>query len=100
VRALVINNPSSATGSVFSEKHLAEIIEFASAHRIPIVSDEIYGDLTFGSNVFIPIAQVAAKSGSSVPVITATGISKQFLLPGWRVGWLAFHDKYVRLITR
>ena len=99
VRALVINNPSSATGSVFSEKHLAEIVEFASAHRIPIVSDEIYGDLTFGSNVFIPIAQVAAKSGSSVPVITATGISKQFLLPGWRVGWLTFQDKYVRLIT-
>jgi tyrosine aminotransferase len=99
VRALVINNPSSATGSVFSASHLAEIIEFATTHRIPIVSDEIYGDLTFGSNMFTPIAQMAARAGSLVPVITATGISKQFLLPGWRVGWLTFHDKYVRLIN-
>jgi tyrosine aminotransferase len=99
VRAIVINNPSSATGSVFTESHLADIVEFARRHRIPIVSDEIYGDLTFGSNKFTPIAQVAAREGSLVPVITASGISKQFLLPGWRAGWLTFHDKYVRCVT-
>jgi tyrosine aminotransferase len=95
VRAVVINNPSSATGSVFTESHLAEIVEFARRHHIPIVADEIYGDLTFEKNKFTPIAQVAARAGSIVPVITTSGISKQFLLPGWRAGWLTFHDKYV-----
>jgi len=93
VRAIVINNPSSSTGSVFSERHIIELLEFALRHRLPVVADEVYGDLTFGANKFHPMAQVAAKSGRQVPIITTSGISKQFLLPGWRVGWLTFHDK-------
>lgn len=93
VRAIVVNNPGASTGAVFSEKHLTSIANFALAHQLPIIADEIYGDLTFGSNRFVPMAQVAARLGRQVPVVTASGISKQFLLPGWRVGWLAFHDK-------
>lgn len=31
----------------------------------------------------------------NVPIITASGLSKQFLIPGWRMGWIMFHDKYV-----
>ena len=94
VRSMVINNPSSPTGGVFSERHIVEILEFARCtHRLPVIADEIYGDLAFGQNQFHPMAQVAAKLGRQVPVITASGISKQFLLPGWRVGWLTFQDK-------
>jgi tyrosine aminotransferase len=92
VRAIVINNPSSPTGSVFSEKHLQQILEFALKHHLPIVADEVYGDLTFGSNKFYPMAEVAARNGQLVPVVTCSGLSKQFMIPGWRVGWLAFHD--------
>jgi tyrosine aminotransferase len=93
VRAMVVNNPSSPTGAVFSERHLMQILDFAAKNHLPIVADEVYGDLTFGSNQFHPLAQVAAKLGRQVPVITTSGLSKQFLLPGWRVGWTTFHDK-------
>ena len=92
VRALVINNPSSPTGSVFSERHLEQILSFALRHRLPIVTDEVYGTLTFGTNQFHPMAQIAGRYGRQVPIITASGLSKQFMVPGWRVGWLAFQD--------
>jgi len=92
VRAIIINNPSNPTGAVFSEYHLKQIVSFAAKHHLPIVSDEIYGEITFAPHKFHPMALVAAKMGRQVPVITASGISKQFLVPGWRVGWLAFHD--------
>jgi tyrosine aminotransferase len=91
VRAIVVNNPSSH-GSVFSERHLVQLLDFAYQHRIPIVSDEVYGTLTFGANTFHPLAQVAARQGRRVPIITASGLSKQFMVPGWRIGWLTFHD--------
>jgi len=91
IRAMVINNPSSH-GAVFSEDHLLKILDFACKHQLPIVSDEVYGDLTFGPHTFHPLANVAAKHGHNVPVITTSGISKQFLLPGWRLGWMVFHD--------
>jgi tyrosine aminotransferase len=103
IRAMVVNNPSNPTGSVFSGSHLVQILDFCRRHRLAIVADEIYGDLTFGSEsgsgstttpqLFHPMAQVAAQLGRQVPIITASGLAKQFLLPGWRVGWITFHDK-------
>jgi len=91
IRAMVINNPSSH-GAVFSEEHLRKLLDFALRHRLPIVSDEVYGDLTFGANTFHPLAKLAAEHGRRVPIITTSGLSKQFLVPGWRIGWVAFHD--------
>ena len=97
IRALIINNPSNPTGAVYSERHLRQILEFANKHKLPILSDEVYGDLVFESQTFHPLAQIAARMGRRVPVITASGLAKQYLLPGWRVGWITFHDKYVYL---
>jgi tyrosine aminotransferase len=92
VRGIVINNPSSPTGSVFSEKHLQQILDFALKHHLLVVADEVYGSLTFGSNKFHPMAQVAARNGQRVPVVTTSGLSKQFMIPGWRLGWVTFQD--------
>lgn len=93
VRGIVINNPSNPTGAVFSKQHLQEIAQFCDEHCLPIIADEVYGDLTFGSHTFYPMAEIAWELGRNVPVITASGIGKQFLLPGWRVGWIVFQDK-------
>ena len=92
VRGIVINNPANPTGSVYSEVHLKRIVVFCGRHHLPIVTDEVYGDLTFGTAQFHPLAQVSWNMGNDVPIITASGLGKQFLLPGWRVGWLVFQD--------
>lgn len=94
VRGVVINNPSNPTGAVFTKQHLVDIITLCERHRVPIIADEIYGDITFDeSRPFHPLARVVAQERSQLPVITASGLGKQFLIPGWRVGWIVFHDK-------
>ena len=93
VRGIVVNNPSNPTGSVYSEHHLEDILHLARTLQLPLVADEVYGELTFGNHKFHPLANVATKLGSHVPVITASGLAKQYLLPGWRVGWIVFHDR-------
>lgn len=40
------------------------------------------------SSPFIPLASLSR----SVPILTLSGLSKRFLLPGWRFGWVALHD--------
>lgn len=77
VRGILVNNPSNPTGAVYSEEHLMQIVKLAKRYIIPIIADEIYGDMTFGRNVFHPMANVAAKLGCSVPIITASGLGKQ-----------------------
>jgi tyrosine aminotransferase len=93
IRGMVVNNPSNPTGAVYSEHHLSSIVKFCNLYHIPIIADEIYGDLTFEPLAFIPIAQIAGGMGRTVPIVTASGIGKQYLLPGWRIGWICFQDK-------
>lgn len=77
VRGILVNNPFNPTGAVYSEEHLARIVRLAERHRVPILADEIYGDMTFGSGVFRPMANIATRLGRTVPVITASGLGKQ-----------------------
>ena len=92
VRGVVVNNPSNPTGAVFSLHHLESIVDVCESFKIPIVSDEVYGDLCYNEKTFHPLADVAATMGGEVPVITVSGIGKQYLLPGWRCGWAVFQD--------
>ena len=89
--AMVVNNPSNPTGAVYNEEQLRAICSVCQEFHVPIVADEIYGDMVFGNqSSFLPIASIASEY--QVPVITASGIGKQFLLPGWRVGWIVVSD--------
>lgn len=92
IRGVVVNNPSNPTGAVYSSHHLSEIVDVADDCRLPIVADEVYGNLVFGNHHFHPMADMAARAGNRVPVITCSGLGKQYLIPGWRIGWAVFHD--------
>ncbi|KAL0274295.1 UNVERIFIED_CONTAM: hypothetical protein PYX00_006753 [Menopon gallinae] len=88
-KAIVINNPSNPCGSVYSKKHLQEILHLASRHCLPIIADEIYEHLVFPGETFVPLASLSR----DVPILSCSGLTKRFLCPGWRVGWLIIHDK-------
>lgn len=88
-RAILVNNPSNPCGSVYSRAHLQDILDLADKYRVPLIADEIYGNLVFEGSAFHPLASLTA----SVPVLAVGGIAKEFLVPGWRVGWVTVHDR-------
>ena len=93
IKGILITNPSNPCGSVFSKEHLCKVLHLAKKYCLPIVSDEVYGNITFNENTFYSLGNLAIEMGGDVPVIVASGLAKQFLVPGWRVGWLVFYDK-------
>lgn len=95
-KAILINNPSNPTGAVFSQSHLQDFLKLCDRYHLMVVADEIYGDMTLHDDcAFHSLAMVRNEMIPSppVPIVIASGLGKQFLVPGWRVGWLIFHDK-------
>lgn len=58
--------------------------------KLTIIADEIYGDLVYNGAKFYPMASLSPK----VPIIVCDGISKRYMVPGWRMGWLIIHNRY------
>ena len=83
-RAILLINPNNPTGAVYTQQTLERILELARRHGLILFADEIYDKLIFDpASRHISIATLA----QDVPVITFNGLSKAYLVPGWRIGW-------------
>jgi alanine-synthesizing transaminase len=83
-RAILLINPNNPTGTVYSRQTLERVLELARQHGLVIFADEIYEKLIFDAHEkHISIATLA----TDVPIVTFNGLSKAYLVPGWRIGW-------------
>ena len=93
VRLLVLINPNNPTGNVATSSEIDQLIEIARDYpKCTIIADEIYDGLDFTGE----LCSAAARS-NEVPVIVLNGVSKVYFAPGWRIGYMAWHDPDGRL---
>jgi len=83
-RALVIIDPNNPTGAVYSTETRRALLNFADRHGLLILADEVYGDLGFDGPV-----EPYGKLDPDAPIISFSSLSKAYLAPGWRTGWMA-----------
>jgi alanine-synthesizing transaminase len=83
-RALVVIDPNNPTGATYSIEARRALVALAEEHNFPLLADEVYADLAFDG----PVPALAALNPDA-PVITFSSLSKAYLAPGWRMGWLA-----------
>ncbi len=84
-RVLVLNTPNNPTGAVIDPKDLAAIGELVVARDLFVVSDEIYGVLTYDGVQHASPA--AGHPGLRARTILCSGMSKAFAMTGWRLGF-------------
>ncbi len=83
-RALVVIDPNNPTGAVYPPQVRRELVALADDHNLPLLADEVYADLAFEGPV-----DAIGSIDPDAPVITFSSLSKAYLAPGWRSGWLA-----------
>ncbi len=82
-KAIIIINPNNPTGSNANYETLKQLVDFAVEHNLVIFADEIYDKLLFDDAKLTSIASI----NPNASVITFGGLSKNYMVPGFRIGW-------------
>jgi aspartate/methionine/tyrosine aminotransferase len=90
-RIIVLNYPSNPTGSYPSREYLQKLQDFAGAHKLWIISDEVYENLYYDEK---PTCTSAFR-GAKEHTILVHSLSKSYAMTGWRVGYLAAPAKVI-----
>jgi len=83
-RALVVIDPNNPTGAIYPDDMRRALIGIAEQHGLVILADEVYGDLAYDGSV-PPMAILNPEAA----IISYSSLSKAYLAPGWRAGWMA-----------
>jgi alanine-synthesizing transaminase len=82
-RALVVIDPNNPTGAIYPDAVRRGLIEIAESNGLVILADEVYGDLAYDG----PVPPMAALANDAA-IISYSSLSKGYLAPGWRAGWM------------
>jgi alanine-synthesizing transaminase len=84
-RAIVITNPNNPTGALYGKKIVKRMLDIAGEYNLLVVSDEIYDQIMYSED-FASTAYLA----KDIPVVGLNGLSKAYLMTGWRLGYVYF----------
>ncbi len=82
---VIVNSPSNPTGAVYSEAALLGVRDLSVEHDVTVLSDEIYGQITYDGGYTRP----GALEGMADRTVTIDGFSKAYAMTGWRLGYMA-----------
>ncbi|MEJ5326821.1 MAG: aminotransferase class I/II-fold pyridoxal phosphate-dependent enzyme [Candidatus Bathyarchaeia archaeon] len=87
-RAIVIINPNNPTGALYRRKVVKQILDIAGEHDLLVLSDEIYDQIRY-----VEECESTAHLAKDLPVVGLNGFSKVYLMTGWRLGYIYFHEQ-------
>ena len=98
-KVLILNSPNNPSGAVFSSSEWEALAEVLRRHpRLCILSDDIYNHLYFSGPMAPHILQIAPDLKDRVLAINA--VSKNYSMPGWRVGWAVGHADIISAMSK
>ncbi len=91
-RMIILNNPNNPTSNVMDAKSMDGIVQLANDRGIPVLSDEVYADISF-----VKTKSILDYGGNHMMV---TGFSKMFTMTGWRIGYVVANKAFIDQIAR
>lgn len=95
-KVLVLVTPNNPTGAVTPPNVIKEIAALAKRHNLIVISDEIYDKLIYEGSEHLSLGSLPDMKERT---ITLNGFSKSYAMTGWRIGYLAAPEAFIRMIT-
>lgn len=98
-KAIIINSPNNPTGVMYSEEFITDVVEFCEKKDIYLIMDDIYHRLLFDGKKPINALQYAKDPLESSKLILINGVSKQYAMTGFRIGWAVGNKKIIEAMS-
>lgn len=98
-KLIIINSPNNPTGRMYSADFIAEIVQFCEKKGIYLIMDDIYHRLIFDGKKPISCYQFAKDLSEKSKLIVVNGVSKQYAMTGFRIGWAIANRKLMEVMT-
>ncbi len=95
-KVLIMPFPNNPTGAIMEKKDLEDIARICIEKDIFVMSDEIYGALTYGADH----VSIASLPGMKERTILINGFSKAFAMTGWRLGYACGPKDIIEQMTK
>lgn len=95
-RAMIVNTPTNPTGAAYDRATLETLARLAQEYDLLVLADEIYTRYLFDGE-FVPMRTLP---GMAERTVTLNSFSKNFLMTGWRVGYIVAHPELIRVFRR
>ena len=95
-KVLILPFPNNPTGAIMEREDLEKIAKIIIKHDLYVMSDEIYGELTYkGEHV-----SIASIAGMKERTILINGFSKAYAMTGWRLGYACGPEAIIKQMTK
>lgn len=98
-KAIIINSPNNPTGAMYPEEFIADVVEFCEKRDLYLIMDDIYHRLIFDGRKPVNCYEFARKKGENSRLIVINGVSKQYAMTGFRIGWAVASRKLVETMS-
>ncbi|KXT78538.1 Aspartate aminotransferase [Streptococcus sp. DD13] len=97
-KVLLLNSPSNPTGMVYEPEELEAIGNWAVAHDILILADDIYSRLVYNGVSYTSISSISEAIRKQTIVVN--GLSKAYSMTGWRVGYATGNSEIISAMAK
>ena len=95
--AVVVSYPSNPTAQVVDLEFYEDVVKFAKAKGLWVLSDLAYAEIYFGDT---PPPSMLQVPGAKDVVVEFNSLSKTYAMPGWRMGFAAGNEKLIHALGR
>ena len=98
-KAVIINSPNNPSGAMYSEEFIADIVAFCEDRDLYLIMDDIYHRLIFDGRKAINCYDFAKNKTETSKLIVVNGVSKQYAMTGFRIGWAVANRRLINVMT-